>query len=101
MAGWKTVFATVIAVNVEPRETVHALEFFETIQGNFAGASNELQELGTFFLIERTDCPPEPLDLRRSGGVVMVLCVILPVIHVDVRKTRDQKFQLLVIKNRN
>lgn len=41
--GWQAVLVTVIAMDVEPAETVHALKLLEAVEGHFAGTSDELQ----------------------------------------------------------
>lgn len=50
-------------MDIEFAEPVHALEFLETIQWHLASTSNELQQLGLLFLLERSDSAPEPLNL--------------------------------------
>ena len=63
MTTRQTILATIIAMDIEFAEPVHALEFLETIQWHLASTSNELQQLGLLFLLERSDSAPEPLNL--------------------------------------
>ncbi|KAI6853393.1 hypothetical protein KC350_g76 [Hortaea werneckii] len=91
--------AAVVTVDVEPGNAVHAFKLLETIQWHLAGTSDELQELGLFFLVKAADCTPEPLDLRRRGLVVVVLRVILPVIKLlrnNVVEALQELIQLLL-----
>jgi len=77
-------------MDIELAEPVHTLKFPEAIEWHFAGTSDKLKELGTFFLVKGTNGSPEPLDLRRRGGVVVVLGIVLPVVDVDIRETGDE-----------
>lgn len=86
-------------MDVEPVDTIHTFQFFETIEGYFAGAGDELEQLGSFFLVEGPDSTPEPLDLLRRRIVVLVLRVALPVIYVNVGETRDEQLQLLFVED--
>jgi len=95
MARWQTILTAVIAVDVELGEAVHALKLLETIERHLTSTGNELKQLGLLFLLERSDSAPEPLDLWRCSCVVVVLGVVLPVIHIDVRQTGNEKFELL------
>lgn len=79
-------------MNVEFAKSIHALKLCETIERNFAGTRDKLEQLGTFFLIERPDSTPEPLNLRGRRRVVVILRVVLPVVHIDLRQTRNQQF---------
>ena len=88
-------------MDVELAKPVHALEFFEPVERNLTRTADELQELSSFFLVERPDGTPEPLDLRRRCGVVVVLRVVPPVIHVDFGQARDQQLQLLLTEDRD
>lgn len=88
-------------MNIKTTEAVHALQFLKPIQRHLAGSSHELKELSTFFLVKRADCAPEPLDLRRGSGVVVVFCVALPIIHVNFRQTGDQQLQFLLVEDGN
>jgi len=86
-------------VNVEATEAVHAFKLLETVERHLASSCDELKKLGSFFFVERPNCTPEPLDLRRGGGVVVVFGVVLPVVDVDVWQTRDKKFKFLLAEN--
>jgi len=52
-------------MDVESRETIHTLQLLEAIQRHFTGSCNELQQLGTLFLVVGADGAPEPLNLGR------------------------------------
>jgi len=52
-----------VAVDIELGKAVHALELFEAVERHFGCTSDELQQLGLFFLVEAADCAPEPLHL--------------------------------------
>ena len=64
MRARQPILATIVAVDIEPAEAIHAFKFLESVERNFAGASDELKELGSLFLVERADRAPEPDDLR-------------------------------------
>lgn len=97
--AWKTILVAVVAMDVESADTVHTLKFLEAIERHFTGASDELQQLGTLFLVERAHGTPEPLDLGRRGRVVVVLSVHLPVVHLDLGQTGNEQLQLLFIED--
>lgn len=65
MRTWQPVFVAVVSMDVEPTEPIHTLEFPETVERDLAGTGDELKKLGPFFFVERANCTPEPLDLRR------------------------------------
>lgn len=88
-------------MDIESAETVHALEFFETVERHFARTGDELKQLRTLFLIVRAHRTPEPLNLRRCGRIVVVFSIALPVIDVNFGKTRDQKLELVLIEDCN
>lgn len=50
-------------MNVEPAESIHALELTEAVERYFASTSDELKKLGSLFFVEGADRTPEPLDL--------------------------------------
>ena len=51
MRTWKSVLVAVVTVDVEPTEPIHALEFLEAVERYLACSGNELQQLGTLFLV--------------------------------------------------
>ena len=51
-------------MDLELLYSVHALQRGEALQRNLGRARHELQELGSVRLVEGTQGPPEPLDLR-------------------------------------
>ena len=84
------VLVPVVTVNVETAEAIHAFQFLETIQWHFACSSHELKKLGTFFLFERANCTPEPLNLWRRCRIVVIFRIGLPIVDIDVWKTGDE-----------
>lgn len=42
----------VVAMDAEPAEAIHTLEFLEAIEWHLAGTRDELQEFGLLFLVE-------------------------------------------------
>lgn len=86
-------------MDVESVDSIHALELLEAVERHFARPGNELQELGTLFFVKRSHGAPEPLDLSRSGVVILVLGVPLPIVDVDFGKTRDEKLQFLLVED--
>lgn len=99
MRARQTVFVAVIAMDVEAVDAIHALKFLEAIERYLAGSGNELKQLGTLLLVERSHSSPEPVNLRRRRRVVVVLSVCLPVIDIDIGQTRYEKFQFLFVKD--
>lgn len=95
----KTILAAIVTMNVESADTIHALQFLEAVQGYLGCARDELKKLCEFLLVEGPDSAPEPLDLRGAGRVVVVLGVRLPVVDVDIRQTRNEKFELLFVED--
>ncbi len=88
-------------MDVEAAEAVHPFKLTEAVQRHFACTGDELQELRSLFLVEGANGTPEPLDLRRGGRVVMVFAVVLPVVNVDIRKSRNKQFKFLFVENGN
>jgi len=101
MGAWKSVLVAKIFVDAKPSVTVHALKLFEPIEWNFACTSDELQKFGALFLVEGSNSTPEPLNLWRSRVIIVVLGVVLPIIDIDFRHTRNQQFQLAFVKDGN
>lgn len=87
-------------MDVESTKPVHTLELAEAVERYFAGSGNELKKLGSLFLVERAHGAPEPLDLCGRGGVVMILGIVLPIVHVDIREAGDEKLELLFVEDR-
>lgn len=52
MRAWKTILATVVAMDIKSAETIHALQLLEAVEGHLAGSGDELKELSTLFLIK-------------------------------------------------
>jgi hypothetical protein len=77
-------------MDIELAESIHSLKFLETIERYLASTSDELQQLGAFFLVKGSYSSPEPLNLRGRGTVIVILSIILPVIHIDIRKAGDE-----------
>ena len=71
-------------MDIEPAEPIHALELLEAIERHLGRARDKLQQLCLFLFVEAAHRAPEPLHLRRRRRVVVVLCVVLPVVHVNV-----------------
>lgn len=53
-------------MNLEFLCAIHALESGKALQRNFRCAGDELEELGTFGLVETAQCTPEPLNLFEN-----------------------------------
>lgn len=66
MRARQALLVTVVAMDVEPVDSVHTLEFLEAVEWHFTGSSDKLEQFGTLFLVEGTHCTPEPLDLGRG-----------------------------------
>lgn len=62
--AWQPILIAIITMNVESAEPIHTLELTEAVERYLTGTCDELQKLSSLFFIERTDCTPEPLDLR-------------------------------------
>ena len=77
-------------MDIEPTEPIHALQLAESVKRYLASTRDELEKLRSLFFVKGAYGTPEPLDLRGRGRVVVVIGVILPVVYVDVWKTRDQ-----------
>jgi hypothetical protein len=95
----QTILAAIVTVNVELGKAVHTLKLLEAVEWDLGSAGDELQKLGLFFLVEAADSTPEPLDLWRGLLVVVVFGVVLPVVDVNVGKTRDEKFEFLFVED--
>lgn len=86
-------------MDVEFAHAVHTLQLLEAVERNLTRTGHELQQLGPLFFVEGADRTPEPLDLRRRSGVVVVLGVVFPFIHVDFRQTGNQQLQFLFVED--
>ena len=62
MRARQTVLATIIPMDIELGEAVHALELLEPVKRHFRSTGNKLQQLGTLFLIKGSNRTPEPLN---------------------------------------
>lgn len=101
MRGSETVLVAIITMDVEPVDSVHALQFFEAVEWHFTGSSDELEQFGTLFLVEGTHCTPEPLNLGRGRRVIVILSVGFPVVHIDLGQTGNQQLKFLLGENGN
>lgn len=101
MRSGETVLVTIVSVNVEATDAIHALKFLEPVQRHLASSRNKLQQFGKLFLVKGSDSSPEPLHLRGRSCVVVVFCVASPVVNVNVGKARNQKLQFLLIEDRD
>lgn len=101
MRAWEAILVTVVAMDIEAVDPVHALKFLESVEGHFAGSGDELEQFGTLFFVEGADCTPEPLDLRGRSRVVVILRVDLPVVHIDLGQTRNKQLKLLLREDGN
>ena len=63
MTARQTILAAIITMDVELGKAIHALKLLEAIKRHLGCASDELQKLGFFFLVEAADCAPKPLNL--------------------------------------
>lgn len=73
----QAISGSIVPMDLELLNPVHALQRAEALQRHFRCASDELQELGAVRLVKATQCTPEPLNLRRFRGVLVVLGVRL------------------------
>ena len=90
VCGRQAVLISIIAMNIEAVDAVHAFELFKSIERYLASTGDKLQQLGQFFLVKRSDSPPEPLDLWRRRIVVVILSISFPIVNINVWETRDQ-----------
>lgn len=67
MGGWQSVCGSIVAMNLELLDTIHTLQGSKTLERNLRSTRDELQEFGSVSLIERTQCPPEPLNLSTTN----------------------------------
>lgn len=101
MRTGQSLLVAIVAVNIEPTEPVHTLELAEAIKRNLASSRDELKKFSSLFLVERAYSAPEPLDLRGRGRVIVVLCVVLPIVYIDIREAGDEELELLLVENCN
>ena len=101
MRSGETVLITIVSMNVEATDAIHALKFLEPVQGHLTGSRDKLQQLCKLFLVKGSDGSPEPLHLRGRSRVVVVFRVASPVVNVNIGKTRNQKLQFLLIEDRD
>ena len=47
----KSVLVAIVTVDVESTEAIHSLKFLKAIERYLASSGDELQQLGTFFLV--------------------------------------------------
>ncbi len=52
MRAWKSILVAIITVDIELTEAVHALKLLEAVERYFASSCDELQQLGTLFLVK-------------------------------------------------
>lgn len=90
-----------LLVDTKQGVSLHSFEILEAVQGNFAGAGDELQQLRSFLVAHASDDAPKPGDLGAVRCVVVILGVSLPIVDVDFGQTRDEQLKLLLIKDCN
>jgi hypothetical protein len=52
MRARKTVLTTVVAMDIESAEAIHAFQLLEAVERHLAGSGDELKELSTLFLVK-------------------------------------------------
>lgn len=107
-------------MNLELLGAIHSLERAEALERHFRRSGDELEELGTFSLVEASQCTPEPLNLESNSRIkhlfwyeircsyldrrcliFMVLCICTQVLDVDIGQSGDKQFKLLLVENRD
>ena len=78
--------------------TLDTLQLDESAQRYTGCARCEAENLGSFFTIEGLERSPPPNDNRIGACVAIVLGSSAPFVHVDVRGSGDQKFELFLIE---
>lgn len=64
MRAWKPILVAIVTMNVESTKAIHALKLLESVERDFAGAGDKLEQLSSLFLVKGANSTPEPLDLR-------------------------------------
>ena len=86
-------------LNRKPPRPVTALQILEPIDRDPTGASRELQQSALLLGIPTPDDLPEVLDHLVRFRVAPVICMLLPVLHVDIRDTANEQFEFAFVKN--
>ena len=95
----QSLFVAIVTMDIEAANTVHTLQLLESVERNFRSTGDKLEQLGPLLLVEGPNSTPKPLYLLRSGSVIVILGVALPVIDINIGQTGDQQLQLLLIEN--
>lgn len=85
--------------NRESSRAVRSLKILESVDRDTRGTRGELKQSRLLLGIPRADNLPEVLDHLVLLLVAPVVGVPLPVVHVDVRNTSDQQFQLALVEH--
>lgn len=82
----------------EPLNTLYALQIDEPAKRDARRARREAEHLGTLISRERLECAPPPDDDWVRGRVAVVLRRSAPLVDVNVRCARDEKFDFLFVE---
>ena len=94
--GW----VTVRAVDGEPLYSLHSLQVDKPSQWHTRGSCRETQNFGPLLSVERLQRSPPPDDNRVRARVSIVLGRSPPLIHINVRRSRNKQFHLLFVELR-
>lgn len=86
-------------MNIEALCALDALQVSKPFQRDLGCTRDELQQLCSLRLVQRSDRTPEPLDHWLTVRVTVQLSVVLPLVHVDVGQSRDEQLELLLREN--
>ena len=80
-----------------PRGPGRTLESLEALQGNSAGARDELEEAGPHLLVVPPNDLPEPDHLGALGSAVLQASVSLPVSQIYGAQTSDNLTNVIIL----
>ena len=86
-------------LNRKSPRPITTLQILEAVDGNAARSGSKLQESRFLFRIPRSDDLPEVLDDLVLFLVSAIIGVFLPIIHIDIGDTTNQKFKFTLVEN--
>jgi hypothetical protein len=98
MRLWQLIRFTSL-LNRKPPRSITTLQILEAVDGDTRGTCGELQQTRLLLGIPAANALPEVLNDLVVLRVPAVICVLLPVLDVNVSDTTNQQFKLALVED--
>ena len=98
MTLWQSVDLTSL-LDCESSRPITTLQILEAVDWNTTGAGSELKQSTLLFGVPRADDLPELLNDFVLLLVASVVCVLLPVVNINVSDATNEKLKLALVKH--